>query len=316
MKQGLDLQRVQFQQFDEPSDFTVITWRPELYSNQRFLQSALDLQKKLTFISPEQIQSPLPKTTYLLRLGSYRFIESLEKLKACQLQCSNPLNLFELYRDKIKTLQVWKEHLIPFPKSLILETSSRRIFDLDHKTVFSAPTTTTPESLFKALCQCLALPHKDAEKEFLLKFPLAIKGQGVYLVQSPSDLQKVLETNLQSDVIAPEILIQKYYPECQGEDFRVLQIKEESFAIRRKNLNDFKSNLSQGGTAFPCDLSLNEKFLCSKVFKLSNLNYAGIDFIKTLEGVKFLEINVSPGFEGIEKALNIDVATKILNASF
>ena len=111
-------------------------------------------------------------------------------------------------------------------------------------------------------------------------------------------------------------LVQKYYPESHGEDIRVLQVRNESFSIRRKNLHDFRSNLAQGGMAFNYQLLQEEENLCNKVFNLSQLTYAGIDFIRTKDGPMFLEINVSPGFEGIEKTLNIDIAKKILSASF
>lgn len=316
MKQGLDLQRVQFQQADEPANIAVITWQPELYSNQRFLNAAQELDMTISFLNPDQIKNPSHQAHYLVRLGSYQFKESLEKLKVWNLKYCNPLAPYELYRDKIQTHQIWQQHKIPFPKSVIFETKTERVLNLNQQLLCQVSPSQKSEFFF-ILCQLLAKSVSYPEKEFILKIPNAIKGQGVFLIKSPEELEKTLTLCKKSaDVHTSQLLIQKYYPESHGEDVRVLYIKDESFSIRRKNLADFRSNLSQGGQAFPNNLSPEEKNLCKQVFDLSQLTYAGIDFIRTTDGPMFLEINVSPGFEGIEKTLNIDIAKKILNASF
>lgn len=317
MKQGLDLQRVQFQQPDETVNIAVITWQPELYSNQRFLIAAHELNKTISFLNPDQLKNPSSQTHYLVRLGSYQFKESLEKLKAWNLKYCNPLILFERYRNKIQTLQIWQANNIPYPKSVILDRKAKRVLDLNQKTLWEGSISQTNE-LFFILCQFLSNSTTYPEKEFVLKVPTAIKGQGVFLIQSPEELQKTIDTLHRNftEVNLTHFLVQKYYPESHGEDIRVLQVRNESFSIRRKNLHDFRSNLAQGGMAFNYQLLQEEENLCTKVFNLSQLTYAGIDFIRTKDGPMFLEINVSPGFEGIEKTLNIDIAKKILSASF
>lgn len=317
MKQGLDLQRVQFQQPDETVNIAVITWQPELYSNQRFFKAAHELNKTISFLNPDQLKNPSSQTHYLVRLGSYQFKENLEKLKAWDLKYCNPLILFERYRNKIQTLQIWQANNIPYPKSVILDRKAQRVLDLNQKALWEGSISQTNE-LFFILCQFLSNSTTYPEKEFVLKVPTAIKGQGVFLIQSPEELQKTIDTLHRNftEVYLSHFLVQKYYAESHGEDIRVLQIKNESFSIRRKNLHDFRSNLAQGGMAFNYQLLQEEENLCNKVFNLSQLTYAGIDFIRTKDGPMFLEINVSPGFEGIEKTLNIDIAKKILSASF
>lgn len=307
MKQALDLQRVQI---------VVITWLPELYSNRRFHEAAKELGYEIAFCQPDQIKPISKNSKYFLRLGSYQFDESIEKLKTFNIRFCNPLPLCHLYRDKIQTHKIWLENHIPFPKSLIFEIQNQKILNLSEQELWSDPNAENKD-LFSVCCQHLSAITKSKEKEFLVKFPKAIKGQGVFLVKTPAELESLLKKFQPSSNFSSErILIQKYYSECQGQDIRALHIQNEIFAIQRKNPNDFRSNLAQGGQAFPYALSEKEKQLCLAVFHLSKLDYAGIDFIQTAEGPMFLEINVSPGFEGIEKTQHVDIAKKILSVSF
>lgn len=316
MKQGLDLQRVQFKKPSGNEDIVVVTWQPELYSNQRFLLAAHDLGQKLIFLNPEEVRPSIKIPKYFLRLGSYRFKENIEKLSLLDVRFCNSLSLSLLYRDKIETYKIWQRHNIPFPKSLILDLFQLKILNLDEQILWKhIDASNSPNYL--TVCHFLSENTKESEKEFIIKFPTAIKGQGVYLIKSQKDLDTILKlAGGANDLSSSRLLIQKYYSESYGEDIRSFHINEEHFSITRKNLNDFRSNLSQGGKALPYALSEQEKSLCYQVFKLSQLDYAGIDFIKTSKGPLFLEINVSPGFEGIEKTLNVDIAKKILSVSF
>lgn len=307
MKQALDLKRVQI---------VVITWLPELYANLRFQEAAKELDYAITFSQPNHIEYISANAKYFLRLGSYQFDESIEKLKRFDLKTCNPLALCQLYRDKIQTLKIWLENNIPFPKSLILEVEKQKIIDLYEHPLWTY-SSSDKNHLFSVLCELLSEVNKNKEKEFIVKIPKAIKGQGIFLIKTQTDLEDLLKNyNLFFAGSTSQLLIQKYYSECQGQDVRALHIKNEVFAINRKNPNDFRSNLSQGGEGFPYILSSKEKELCSQVFNISQLDYAGIDFLQTADGPMFLEINVSPGFEGIEKVLKIDIAKKILSASF
>ncbi len=75
---------------------------------------------------------------------------------------------------------------------------------------------------------------------------------------------------------------------------------------------EFRSNLHQGGKATPITLKRSEKSTALKATKILGLNVAGVDMLQSSKGPMIMEVNSSPGLEGVEKATDIDVATKII----
>lgn len=270
MKQGLDLQRVQKseQENKEIKSIGIITWLPELYANRRFLQASKELNLPLAFLTPEQITSDQEESTFFLRLGGYKYPETIKKLKQYPYHYINSLEKFTLYRNKISTLQIWAQKDVPFPKSLIWDTQQQVLKNLQE---------TTLESLKKKSLQEIFLTFQHflevGPMAFLIKLPTSLKGQGVFLVTNAEDLLKILTPEILDS--HPQLLLQEFHQEASGTDFRALHIQHDIFSIQRKNLQNFKSNLHQGGTALKYELSQEESNLCKKVFNLSTLDYAG-----------------------------------------
>jgi ribosomal protein S6--L-glutamate ligase len=110
------------------------------------------------------------------------------------------------------------------------------------------------------------------------------------------------------------ILVQQFVKEANGEDIRCLVVGEKVVAsmIRRGVEGDFRSNLHRGGTAETVKISQKERATALKAANAVGLNVCGVDLLRSNKGPVVMEVNSSPGLEGLEKATGIDVAGKII----
>lgn len=106
------------------------------------------------------------------------------------------------------------------------------------------------------------------------------------------------------------ILVQEFIKEAQGEDIRCFVIDGKVVgAIQRKAAKgEFRANLHLGGTASATKVTAEEKKIAIKAVKAMDLVVAGVDIIRSNDGPKVLEINSSPGLEGIEDVTGKDIA--------
>ena len=148
--------------------------------------------------------------------------------------------------------------------------------------------------------------------------PLVIKllegtqGLGVVLAETHTAATSVLEAfnGLQARVIA-----QEFIKEAKGADIRVFIVDGEVVgAMKRQGKEgEFRSNLHRGGSAEVFELSIDEKNAALKAARVMGLGVAGVDLLQSARGPLILEVNSSPGLEGIEGATGIDVASKIIH---
>ena len=110
--------------------------------------------------------------------------------------------------------------------------------------------------------------------------------------------------------IQANMMIQEFIKESKGADIRAFVVGGKVVgAMKRQGAEgEFRSNIHRGGSANQIKLSRSER---SKAAKLMGLNVAGVDMLQSGTGPKIMEVNSSPGLEGIEKASGIDVAAKI-----
>ncbi len=147
--------------------------------------------------------------------------------------------------------------------------------------------------------------------------PLVIKllegtqGVGVVLAESKSAARSVLAAFRQ---LTPNILVQEFIREARGSDIRCLVIGSRVVAAmeRRAAPGEFRSNLHQGGSAFPVKLSAAERKAARTAVKALGLNVAGVDMLRSERGPLILEVNSSPGLEGVEGATGLDIAGMIV----
>ena len=112
------------------------------------------------------------------------------------------------------------------------------------------------------------------------------------------------------------ILVQEFIKEAEGKDIRcfVVDGKVVASILREAKKGEFRSNIHQGGTARKVKITAEEKKLAIKAAKIFKLDVAGVDIIRSNKGPLVLEVNSSPGLEGIEAVTGIDIANSIILA--
>ncbi|MDD2699144.1 MAG: 30S ribosomal protein S6--L-glutamate ligase [Arcobacteraceae bacterium] len=145
----------------------------------------------------------------------------------------------------------------------------------------------------------------------VLKILEGTQGVGVVLLESEKAAKSVLDAFYGMDV---NLLVQEYIEEAGGADIRAFVVGGEVVgAMKRQGAEgDFRSNLHQGGSATLYKLGKKEKKIALDAAKAMGLGVCGVDMIQSKRGPLVMEVNSSPGLEGIEKSTNINIAGKIM----
>ena len=147
--------------------------------------------------------------------------------------------------------------------------------------------------------------------------PLVVKllegtqGIGVVLCETSQAATSVIEAFRSLDV---NILVQEFIAEAAGSDIRCFVVGQRVVAsmIRRGAEGDFRSNIHRGGTAEKIKITPEERSTAVRAARTMGLNVAGVDILRSNHGPVVMEVNSSPGLEGIETATEVDVAGKIM----
>jgi ribosomal protein S6--L-glutamate ligase len=162
--------------------------------------------------------------------------------------------------------------------------------------------------------------HSKEENKMLTKMgnaPVVIKllegtqGLGVVLAETNKAAKSVVEA---FDSLKTRVILQEFIEEAGGADLRVFIVDGEVIgAMKRQGKEgEFRSNLHRGGSAMVMNLTDEEKATAIKAAESMGLGIAGVDMLQSKRGPLVLEVNSSPGLEGIEKATGVDVAGKIV----
>lgn len=137
------------------------------------------------------------------------------------------------------------------------------------------------------------------------------QGLGVVLGETQVAARSVIEAFREVNV---NILVQEYIKEAGAMDIRCLVVGGKVVAAMKRTgpPGDFRSNLHRGGVATKEKITPEERSIAVRSAKLMGLNVCGVDILRTNHGPVVMEINSSPGLEGIEKTTGIDVASKII----
>ncbi|EON75575.1 Ribosomal protein S6 glutaminyl transferase [Lunatimonas lonarensis] len=161
---------------------------------------------------------------------------------------------------------------------------------------------------------------KGGEKQLVERVggaPLVIKllegtqGLGVVLAETKKAGQSVIEA---FHGLKARIIVQEFIKEAKGADIRAFVVNNKVVgAMKRQGAEgEFRSNLHRGGKATVIKLSKEEKTAALNAAKALGLAIAGVDMLQSSRGPLILEVNSSPGLEGIEKATGINIAGKII----
>ena len=147
--------------------------------------------------------------------------------------------------------------------------------------------------------------------------PLIVKvlegtqGKGIVLAETQKAAETIIDAFRQLNA---NFLVQSFVKEAGGSDIRCFVIGNKVVAAMKRTAmeGEFRSNLHRGGSAELVRLSPKERSTAVKAAKKMGLNVAGVDILRSNEGPVVMEVNSSPGLEGIETITNKDVASMII----
>lgn len=188
-------------------------------------------------------------------------------------------------RDKLRSLQILSRSGIGIPR-----------------TVFAN---------FPKDADVVSLINKVGGTPVIIKLLEGTQGVGVILAETENSAKSIIEafSGLQTN-----ILIQEFIKESKGVDIRAFVINGKVVgAMERQGAEgEFRSNLHRGGSGRVIKLTKEEKLIAIKAAKVLGLNIAGVDMLRSNNGSLIIEVNSSPGLEGIETVTGINIAQKIV----
>jgi ribosomal protein S6--L-glutamate ligase len=145
----------------------------------------------------------------------------------------------------------------------------------------------------------------------VIKLLEGTQGIGVVLADTKRSAKSVIEAFRGAGV---NILVQEFIKEAGGSDIRAIVVGGKVIAAMKRTGadGDFRSNLHRGGSAQVVKLSPEERSTAIRSAKAMGLNVCGVDMLRSNHGPVVMEVNSSPGIEGIEKATGLDIAGKFI----
>ena len=154
--------------------------------------------------------------------------------------------------------------------------------------------------------------HHFGEQAVVIKLLQGTHGQGVILAESKASARSIMETLKATKV---RFLVQEYIAESQGSDLRAIVVDGAVVASMKRvsKPGEFRSNLHRGGQSVPYSLNPQETQIAIQAARALKLGVCGVDILQSNRGPLVLEINSTPGLEGIESTTGINVAQKIIS---
>src|SRR5438874_1772812 len=144
----------------------------------------------------------------------------------------------------------------------------------------------------------------------ILKLIQGTQGVGVMIAHSEPEVESILSTLWD---LGQEILLQEFIAESRGRDVRALVVGDRVVGAMRREAKqgEFRSNIHRGAEGTPIDLPPAYAQAAVRAARVLGLDVAGVDLLEAKSGPKVLEVNSSPGFEGLELATRLDIAGAI-----
>ena len=145
----------------------------------------------------------------------------------------------------------------------------------------------------------------------IIKLVEGTQGKGVVLAETDKAAASVIDAMRELDAF---VLVQQYIKEALGSDIRCFVIGNKVVAAMQRTAHesDFRSNVHRGGKVEAIQITPKERKIAVKAAKIMGLNVSGVDIIRSKRGPLVLEVNSSPGLEGIEKACKKNIAGLII----
>ena len=223
----------------------------------------------------------------LPRIGasiSYYGTAVVRQFQEMDVFCANTAHGITNSRDKLRSLQILSRHHIGIP---------RTTFVRDRKDVLPAI-------------------ERVGGAPVVIKLIEGTQGIGVLLAESINAAESIIEL-LQSQ--KQNVLVQKFVAESKGKDIRALVVGDRVVAAMRRVAQgqEFRSNVHRGGIAEAVELDDQYVETAVRAAQILGLRVAGVDMLEGKNGPQIMEVNSSPGLEGIESCTGLDVAGAIVD---
>jgi len=146
----------------------------------------------------------------------------------------------------------------------------------------------------------------------IVKLLYSTQGKGVVLAENRKSAQSVIDAFRNADA---NFLVQQFVADAAGQDLRCIVLDGKVIASMRRQApsDDFRANLHGGGSAHAVKITAEERKIAVKAARVMGLKLAGVDILRSEKGPLLLEVNSSPGLEGIEKTTGVNIASHMLD---
>lgn len=186
-------------------------------------------------------------------------------------------------QNKVRTLQIMNRKNIPIPQT---------VFSTDAKSI---------KEQIKLL----------GGTPIIIKLQEGTQGLGVILAETKKSAKSIMDTFYNMNA---SFMMQEFIEESNGEDIRAIVVGNSVVAAMKRigEMGDFRSNIHRGGTGEIADITDQEKRIALRAAKYLGLPVAGVDMIRSKRGPLLIEVNASPGFQGVEAYTKVNVAGEVI----
>lgn len=279
----------------------ILSQGPRLYSTRRIREAAearghkvrvldplkfsLDVEKKNPHVwyrekRVENFDAVIPRVGASITFFGTAVVRQYEQMGVF---CLNTSSAIATSRDKLRAFQILSRHNIGIPKTAFVRQRA---------------------SVMPAIERVGGAP-------VIIKLLEGTQGIGVILADTSKIAEAIVET-LQST--KQNVLIQNFVEESRGRDVRAFVVGGRVVAaMRRQALGaEFRSNVHRGGVAVPVQLEPEYERTAVMAAQILGLRVAGVDMLESKQGPQVMEVNSSPGLEGIEAATGVDIAGEMI----
>ncbi|ASJ76576.1 Ribosomal protein S6--L-glutamate ligase [Granulosicoccus antarcticus IMCC3135] len=280
----------------------ILSCGPNSYSTRRLVEAAQQRNHTVRVLNTLKfaidLQQGVPDLYYrqkalssydaiLPRIGASITYYGTAVVRQCQemdIFCANTAAGITNSRDKLRSLQILSRHHVGIP---------RTTFVRDKKDVLPAI-------------------ERVGGAPVVIKLIEGTQGIGVLLAESTKAAEGIIEL-LQSQ--KQNVLIQKFVAESKGKDIRAFVVGDRVVAAMRRVAQgqEFRSNVHRGGVAEAVELSEEYTETAVRAAQILGLRVAGVDMLEGKNGPQIMEVNSSPGLEGIETCTGLDVAGSVID---
>lgn len=280
----------------------ILATNPKLYSHKRLIEAGRAAGHDMQVVNPlycyMNVSASSPKVHYrggellpwfdavIPRIGAsmtYYGTAVLRHLETMGMYTLNESLAISRSRDKFRALQLLARKCIPIPRTSFAQSPD------------------DTEDLIRMV----------GGAPLVVKLLEGTQGKGVILADSHQSSVSIINAFKEMQA---NILVQEFIVESKGTDLRCFVVGDKVVAAikRQAKEGEFRANVHQGGKASKVKLTPQERSIAIAAAKAMGLKVAGVDLIRSDHGSLVLEINSSPGLEGIEKATHVNIAGKII----